>query len=181
MSEKPPETKHVVNLGVSALARETGQSPAAVSKKMKAGQTPDQIRAAAARRQGRAPNKSRGPGRPPIASEYDMVIKGRARLDDIDDAKLRRAKALADHQELENALRRGELVPVAHIRIWGSRFLTDARDTLLTGPSELQDILAAEDDPLKCAAIMRAWLERVMGKFHQLEKLWGEGEEAQVA
>ena len=70
-------------------------------------------------------------------------------------------------------LRRGELIPVAHLRQWGTRFLIDARDTLMTGPSELQDMLAAESDPVKCAAILRAWLERVMAKFHQLDRLWG--------
>ena len=61
------------------------------------------------------------------------------------------------------------------------RFLTDGRDMLLTGPSELADALASESDPLKCAATLRTWLERVMGKFHQLEKLWGADDEAQVA
>jgi hypothetical protein len=186
--KEPLVTKHIVNMGVCALARETGLSAAAVSQKMKAGQTPDQIRRDAARRQGRAPSdkggprkppsgklpsRSRGPGRPPLASEYDLVIHGRERLDAIDDARLRRARALAERGELENALRRGELMPVSYFRTWGSRFLTDARDTLLAGPSELQDALALEQDPLKVAAILRAWLERVMGKFHQLERLWG--------
>jgi hypothetical protein len=116
-----------------------------------------------------------------VPSEYDLVIKGRARYDDLEDAKLRRAKALAERQELENMLRRDELVPVAYMRTWGSRFLTDARDTLLTGPSELADTLAVESDPLKTAAILRAWVERVMGKFHQLDRLWGVGDEARVA
>ena len=110
-----------------------------------------------------------------------MVIKGRERLDNIDEAKLRRARALAERGELDNMLKRGELIPVAHVRQWGSRFLTDARDTLMAGPSELQDTLAAEDDPLKVQAILRAWLERVMAKFHQCERLWGIGDEEQVA
>lgn len=180
--KSPP--KKVVNVGVNALAREVGLTSPTVSKKLRDGQTPDQIRRAAAQRQGRIESgqKVRGPkSKPPTASEYDLVIKGRTRLDAIDDAKLRRARALAERGELENALRRGELIPVAYVRQWGSRFLVDARDTLLTGPSELQDILASESDPTRCAAILRAWLERVMGKFHQLERLWGAGEEEQVA
>ena len=105
--------------------------------------------------------------------EYEEVLAGNAIFEKLDSAKLRRALALAERGELDNMLRRGELVPVAYIRTWGSRFLTDARDTLMTGPSELQDTLAAESDPLKVSAILRAWLERVMNKFHQLDRLWG--------
>jgi DNA-binding HxlR family transcriptional regulator len=183
--------KKVVNVGVNALAREVGLTPATVSKKLKQGQTAAQIRREAAQRQGRAPEgrapegKLRASGRTPVGrppqSEYDLVVKGRERMNALDEMKFRRAKALAERSELDNMLRRGELIPVAYVRQWASRYLTDGRDMLLTGPSELADTLAAESDPLKCAAILRAWLERVMGKFHQLEKLWGAGDEAQVA
>jgi hypothetical protein len=69
-------------------------------------------------------------------------------------------------------LRRGELMPIRYARLWGLRFLIDGRDELLKGPSELADALAAEADPLKVAAILRAWLERAMGKFEQLRMLW---------
>ena len=187
MKKPPLITQHIVNMGVSALAREIGVSPAAVSKKMKAGMTVEQIRQAAAQRKGLPPgpkpkNKppakqgnSHGPGRPPLPNEYDLVVKGRERMDALDVMKFRRAKALAERSELDNMLKRGELIPVAYIRTWGSRFLTDGRDALLAGPSELQDTLAAETDPLKVNAVLRLWLERVMAKFHQLESLW-EGE-----
>ena len=180
--KKPPVTQHVVNVGVNALAREVGLSATTVSKKLRQGKTPEQIRQEAAQRRGAAPSSGTAPGRPPgSSSEYDLVIQGRERTSALDDAKLRRARALAERSELDNALRRGELMPVSYIRMWGSRFLTDARDTLMTGPSELADMLAAETDPLKTAAIMRAWLERVMGKFHQMERLWGGADEEQVA
>jgi hypothetical protein len=174
-----PPPQHIVNMGVSALAREVGMTPAAISQKMKAGKTPDQIRQEAAQRQGRAPKvtskakgNSRGPGRPPLASEYDLVIKGRQRLDAIDEMKLRRAKALAERQELENAFRRGELIPASYVRQWGVRFITAAKDELLRGPSELQDLMATEADPQKCNAIMRAWVERVVAKVQELQRLW---------
>jgi hypothetical protein len=169
--KKKPVTKHVVNVGVNALAREVGQSATTISKKLRAGKTADQIRREAAQRHGTAP--STAPGRPPLPSEYDLIVRGREHTNALDDAKLRRAKALAERQEIENALRRGELMPVAYVRQWASRFLTDGRDTLLAGPSELADALAAETDPLKVAANLRAWLERAMGKFHQLDRLWG--------
>lgn len=183
--DKLPVTQKIMNVGVAALARETGQSMASISKKLKAGQTPEAIREAATHKAGRAPlNRKlgeRGPGRPPLPSEYSLVVKGRERLNQLDDAKLRRAKAMAERGELENMLRRGELIPVAYVRQWATRYLTDGRDTLLAGPSELQDVLAAETDPQRVNLILRAWLERAMAQFHQLEKLWGAGEEEQVA
>jgi hypothetical protein len=169
---KKPVTKHVVNLGVTALARETGQSPASVSKKMKDGQTPDQIRAAAARKQGRAPSNRKGPGTPPTKSEYDLVMKRDERLNAMDEMKFRRAKALAERQEIDNALKRGELIPAAYVRQWGVKFITASKDELLRGPSELQDLMATETDPQKCNAIMRAWVERVVAKVQQLQHLW---------
>lgn len=174
--------KRVVNVGVNALAREVGLASTTISKKLQAGQTPDQIREACAQRQGRQGSRGPQPKRPPMRrDEYDLVVKGKKRLDDFDEAKLRRARALADRGELENALRRGELIPVAYVRQWASRFLSDGRDALLAGPSELQDVLAAETDPVKVNAVLRAWLERVMAKFHQLDRLWGVGDEEKVA
>jgi hypothetical protein len=170
---------------VNALARETGLPKQTVSERMRKGQTVDQIRIYAAAL-GRSPKNGfphvvappGSPESPEAAGAYELIVRGRQRLEAIDDAKLRRARALAERSELENALRRGELMPVSYIRTWGSRFLTDARDTLLTGPSELADVLAAETDPLKTAAILRNWLERVMAKLHQLDQLWGvEGED----
>jgi len=180
MKKKLPPKK-VVNTGVSALAREVGVTPTTISKKLRAGQTPEQIRQEAARKEGRAPTGGRPSIGRPSQAEYDLVLARGERLNNLDEAKLRRARALAERSELENMLKRDELIPVAYVRQWASRFLTDGRDMLLTGPSELADTLAAESDPLRCAAILRAWLERVMGKFHQLEKLWGAGEEEQVA
>ncbi|MGA7235928.1 MAG: hypothetical protein WBY44_09620 [Bryobacteraceae bacterium] len=171
----PPPTKRVTNVGVAALARETGLSEATISTKMKQGKSAELIRQEAARLR----SGPRGPGRPPSgkppgkSGEYELVIKGRERTDALDSAKLRRAQALAERSELDNMLRRGELVPLSYIRTWGSRFLVDARDDLMKAPSELADPLAAESDPLKTAAILRAWVERAMAKFHQLERLWG--------
>jgi hypothetical protein len=172
--KKPEVTQHVVNVGVNALARECGVSPTTVSNKLRAGKTPDQIRQEAARRGGSRPRTA--PGRPAkTPGEYDLLMKGREQTSAMDDAKLRRARALAERSEIENALRRGELIPVAYVRTWASRFLTDGRDEIMKAPGELADILAAENDPLKVSAILRTWLERVMAKFQQLEQLWGGG------
>jgi hypothetical protein len=172
MKKDPFVTKRVVNVGVAALARECHISKAAISKRLSAGESPDQIRARAALRQGRSPSKRRDHGRLQLPNEYEMVIKGRERADAMEQMKFRRAKALAERQEIENMLRRGELMPIRYARLWGMRFLIDGRNELLKGPSELADSLAAEADPLKVAAILRAWLERAMDKFEQLRMLW---------
>jgi hypothetical protein len=175
--------KNIVNVGVMALARECGLSASAVSKKMKAGQTVAQIRQAAARRKGIPPPNKQGPGRPPATkTEYDLVLEGRERADELDIAKLRRAKALAERQEIENLLRKGELLPVVHVRQFAGRVLVETRDELLRSPSELADLLAAETDPIKVAAILRGAHERALAKLEQLNRLWqGTVEAEQVA
>jgi hypothetical protein len=96
MNKEPLVRKHVVNVGVCALARECGISKAAISKRLSAGQSPDEIRMRAALRQGRSSPKRKGTGRPPLASEYEMVIQGRQRISDLEEIKFRRAKALAE-------------------------------------------------------------------------------------
>jgi hypothetical protein len=171
----PPVTKQrVLNVGVSALARETGFSAGAVSVKLRQGFTPDDIRRQAAQRQGRVhQSQSTGMGTEPrTKAEYELLIESRSRGEQIEEAKLRRAKALAEKQELDNMLRRGELLPIPYVRLWATRFLIDGRDEMLKGPSEYADALAAETDPVKVNAIMRAWIDRVMAKFEQLKQLW---------
>jgi len=176
-------TKRTHQVGVVALARETGMPQSTVSLKMRQGYTPDQIRQMARMREGLAPKGASisSPKPPeeqapaPGTSEYDLVVRGQERMEAIDQAKLRRAEALAERQELENALKRGELIPVAYARKWGSRFIIDGRDELLKMPSELQDIMATESDPARCAAIMQSYLERVLAKWQRLEELWSGG------
>jgi hypothetical protein len=107
-----------------------------------------------------------------MKAEYEVVLQGRARVEALEDAKLRRAKALAEHQELENMLRRGELMPVSYVRKWASRFLIDGRDEMLRMGSELGDMLVAESDPVKCRAIIRTGMERALAKFEQLNTIW---------
>jgi hypothetical protein len=195
------------NWGVRALSRETGYSAATISRKLSRGLSPDNIRsqarlvvaqerreAAAVHAAGSTPPLTAGnpsdpsPERPPtsdatllrpaVAHAYEDLLAGDSVFEQLEEAKLRRAKALAERQELENMLRRGELMPVSYVRAWASRFLIDGRDELLKGPSELADSLAAETDPLKVASILRAWLERAIGKFEQLEQLWQGGDQS---
>jgi hypothetical protein len=90
-------------------------------------------------------------------------------------AQCSKENALAELRQLELMEKRRELVPVSYIRAWGMRFLTEGRDLLLNGLGELQDRLAAENDPAKISEMLRFWLDRVMERFLQTESLWGGG------
>ena len=182
----------VTNVGVAALARETGLTEAAISKKMTAGMTAEQIREEGRRRAGQKPLSKtakkeaarpaptrRGPGRPPTPTEYDLIVAGRERMNELEAVKLRRQKALAERQEIEVLVRKGELIPLAYARKWMSKFLVEGRDELMKAPSELQDALGAEADPVKCAAILRGWLERVMAKFETMKTFFESDAEAE--
>lgn len=103
---------------------------------------------------------------------YEDAVADHQQAEKIDQARLRRAIALADKQELENAQKIAELVPIAQIRVWGTRFLVQARDLMLKGPSEMQDQLANETVPGKCNQIVRDWVDRVLGELRNLESLW---------
>jgi hypothetical protein len=170
----------LVVLGVNALARETGLPKSTISERMRKGQTADQIRIYAAMRDGRSPQRTFRPGAlrceaaksAQSQTEYEVILRSRNRLDAIGDAQLRRARALADKQELENQQRRSELVPTVYLREWSRRFLAYSRDALFK-VSELPEVLAAECDPVKCNQILRAWVERTFVHFYQLDELWG--------
>jgi hypothetical protein len=83
---------------------------------------------------------------------------------------------LARLRELDYQERSRELIPITYVRIWASRFLVEGRDILLNAPGELADRLAAESDPRAVEEILRAWTDRIMTHFFELETLWGGGE-----
>jgi hypothetical protein len=83
-------------------------------------------------------------------------------------------------RRLEYQERSGELIRVADVRLFCARLLTEAKDILLTGPSELADSLAAETDPQRVEEILRRWLERSLDLIVRL-KLWSERPEAPEA
>jgi len=162
-----PKTR-TVTLGVCALARETGLPRSTVSKRMRAGATPNEIRVYAALRQDRLPPTPSAPHpqRPGAESagtqnQHEAVLQGREWVEELNNARLRRLLALAEAQELENEALRKQLVPVVYVREWVARYLDFNRKELLRWPDELADVLAAESDPKRCEAIMRGWAERV--------------------
>jgi hypothetical protein len=79
---------------------------------------------------------------------------------------------LAELRKIEVMKARRELVRVSYMRLWGTRFLVAAREELEKGAGELQDALAAESSPVEWAKILRGWVERVVAKFYECERLW---------
>src|SRR5215472_13870185 len=128
---QPPPGKRILNVGVAALARELGLSEAVVSRKMSAGKSADEIRAEHARRHG---GGRKPPGRPPLPNEYEEVIRTREFYNELEEMKLRRAKALAIKQEMDNLVKSGDLLPISYVRKYGIQFLTEGRDELAKGP-----------------------------------------------
>jgi hypothetical protein len=177
----PTARGRIRNVGVAALARELKIPQPTVTQMLQRGKTVEDIRAYAAIRHGSPVPDKPSPAAPPLTKkEYDLIVEARERVDELEAAKLRRAKALAEHQEIENMVRRGELMPVSYVRRWALRFLIDGRDEMLRLPSELADPLAAESDPVRVRAILEVAMERVMGRFEQLNRIWeGDDLEAQ--
>jgi hypothetical protein len=90
------------------------------------------------------------------------------------------SQSLAEKERWMAALRRlqyqersGELVRACDVRLFCTRLLIEARDILVSGPSELADELAAETDAQRVQEILRRWSERVAERFYRLT-LWAE-------
>jgi hypothetical protein len=101
--------------------------------------------------------------------EYEVVIGNRQKLED---AQLRRTRALVDKHELEIQQLRASLIPTAYLRIWSTRFVAYSREAL-SKVVDLSEVLAAESDPAKCNQILRAWMEQTLLRFYELDALWG--------
>jgi hypothetical protein len=170
----------MVTLGVNALARETGLPRQTVSDRMRKGATAAEIRLYAAMRERRSPGhtpatvasllgsqKSRE-----AATEFDATLKVSNTLEAIADARLRRAQALAEKQEIENQLVRSQLIPRVYLQEWITRLLGHCREVLVKGPLELRDVLAVEVDAAACAATLHTWVVETLSKFAQTDELW---------
>lgn len=153
---------------------------------MRKGQSADQIRAYAAIREGRSPQRTSRPVAPypspgkstETRTDYEAILRGRERLEEIDDVKLRRFRALAIKEELEIQRLRSQLVPTVYVREWATRFLSDSRDVMLKAPPELCDAVAAESEPVRVSEILRAWVERTLAEIFQRDELWAAASKA---
>jgi hypothetical protein len=158
-----------------------------VSAQLARGRSFDDIRRYAAVKRGEVDPGAKMPAdaptvyMPPNQSEVDQIVEARSQAMELEDAKLRRVRAMAEGSEIENMVRRGELLPVHYVEKWLTRYLIDARDELLRLPSELGDAVAGENDPVKARAILAAGVDRVIKKFDMVRNLWQNDAEAKVA
>jgi DNA-binding Lrp family transcriptional regulator len=180
--------------GVNALARECGLTAQTVSRRMRKGDSADDIRRYAAAKKwlgvplkvGAIRNTSTSkndsdnvrvvsPSSPPAAplevakQNGDGAIPigaGLARLVEIEEMKLRRLTAQVEAIEFANNQRRRELIPAAYLQKWFAEYRRINQEELAV-PDELLDAVAAEKDAKKVGAILRDFVIRVLGKTHE--------------
>jgi hypothetical protein len=105
--------------------------------------------------------------------DYEDAIRAHKEDEGINAARLRRAIALADEKELQNAQKLGELIPVVQVRNWGTKCLVAFRDKLMQAASEMQDELAAETRPGKVRDKLEKRFRAVLEEVQGLKELWG--------
>jgi phage terminase Nu1 subunit (DNA packaging protein) len=81
------------------------------------------------------------------------------------ESRARREQALAELAELELAEKRGELVPVADIRKALVPKILGVRDALDTLADRLAPLLAAESDPAKVYALLKAEHRQILAQL----------------
>lgn len=180
---KPVQTKPTSQtvkprtIGSRQLARDSGYAQAHVSRMMLKGMTPAEIRRKGAERQALSASAKKGsvidkrahverhaemhgtpsprhtPGRVPTA------VNG----EDLRHAQTRKEIALADQREMENAARRGELVPRVQVEIYISEGIVKCKDVLLK-LDELGDRFAQMEPP-KIRETIRAEVHRALGEI----------------
>lgn len=82
----------------------------------------------------------------------------------LSEATLRKEIALADQREMENEVRRGDLVLRNHMANWLGTGIVMARDWLRRIPQELRDVIALETDPVRCEELMQKAVDEVLGR-----------------
>jgi len=87
-------------------------------------------------------------------------------------AQRRRAIALADAQEIANAVKRGELVEVERVRVWGEGVVRTTVDLLTRIPGQTQDRHAVETDPARCGEVTMEEIQRAVNEIRKMEELW---------
>lgn len=177
-------SKAVGSLSAAELARLCNMSLTRVYAELAQGRSAFEVVATAQRRKQRAAAREV----PLLPVDVDLVVptvNGKVPVNGgvpaYSESLAAKEQWAAELKKIEVMQKRGELMPVSYARLWGTRFLVAAKDEMLKGPGEIQDALATESDPFRCRVIVERWVERVLAKFCELEKLWGppmEGDDA---
>jgi hypothetical protein len=140
--------------GITKLALELGVSVTTVSRKRKQGKTDQQIRDEAA-----AWNKK----------QAKLDHKAKQGDETLFEAQRRKEIALADLRELELAVKRGELAPVAEVNAFVSSMILRARDIVSRIAPELRDRLAKETDPIRIQELIEVETTRALTQLSQFK------------
>ena len=90
----------------------------------------------------------------------------------ISNAQRRRVIALANAQEIANAIKQGEWVELKRVRTWGEGVVKNTIGLVMRVPGQLRDPIAAETDPVKCDEMIAGELKRVVEEIQKMEELW---------
>jgi len=176
--------------GAKDLARETGFSPQLVSQKFHQGWSPEQIRQyavqqgrmskeayeaskkAAKKEQREEPKPSKKDEKQEADPEIAAAVAAHEESKGLAAAKRRREVAQAEKIEMENAVRRGDLVPTGQIVPSLMRCHAAFRDALLAIPGELADRLAMETDPAVVRKLLDDRHRQALRHFETLRDIW---------
>jgi hypothetical protein len=109
---------------------------------------------------------------------YEQVLSEiagrRQKREHIDDARARKVSAQADAQELQNAVKRGELIEAARVRLLGTSVVKESVGILERMPGQIQDRLSAESGvpAARCGAIALEEVKRAVDKIREMEDIW---------
>jgi hypothetical protein len=112
------------------------------------------------------------------AKTYEQVLSEiagrRQKREHIDDARARKVSAQADAQELQNAVKRGELIEAARVRLLGTGVVKESVGILERMPGQIQDRLSAESGvpAARCGAIVLEEVKRAVDKIREMEDIW---------
>jgi hypothetical protein len=173
MKKKQP--KVVGGLSAAEIAKLTNVSVSRIYTQLSQGRTPYEILLAAQRR--KEQQAARAVSVLPAALDIVAPLNGggghvNGSVPSYAASLAKKEAMLAELRSVELAEKRRELLPVSYFRHWGTKFLIEAKNLWLRGPSELADELAAECDPRKCESIVRRFCEQVVGRIYELERLW---------
>jgi hypothetical protein len=156
-------------LSASEIARLSDLSTSRVYCLLSEGRSAFEILLSAQRR------KQQAAGRevPVLPIDVDIAAPVNGGVPAYSESLARKEAALAELRNVQLMEKRGELVPTQYVKLFASRILVETRDELWRASSELADTLAAEDNPVRVAELLRGVHERALDRLARLDRIWG--------